>query len=113
MARSNVSGSGRRTRRWSEREPAVTPRDKYNVRDGRLRSLTFAFGLRPMKRLFSSPDAVEVDLLSSRMEVAGFSCEVRNQSIRSSLGAAAAEYELCSEQEGKAVRLFAKASSGG
>ena len=33
-----------RTRRCSEREPADSLRDKYNVRDGWLPSLTFAFG---------------------------------------------------------------------
>ncbi len=56
--------------------------------------MSFVFGLRSMKLLLRSPDTVEVDLLRSRMDVAGFACEVRNQSIRSSLGPAAIEHEL-------------------
>ncbi len=47
-----------------------------------------------MKRLFSSPDTVEVDLLKSRMETAGFSCEVRNESVPSPLPLGAVEREL-------------------
>ncbi len=47
-----------------------------------------------MKRLFSSPDTVEVDLLKSRMETAGFSCEVRNESVPSRLALGAVEHEL-------------------
>ncbi len=35
-----------------------------------------------------------MDLLRSRMDVAGFACEVRNQSLRSGLGMAAVEHEL-------------------
>ena len=47
-----------------------------------------------MKRLFSSPDGVEIGLLCSRLEAAGIGCDIRNEHLSPAMPGAPFDPEL-------------------